>query len=46
MNMEEGLEVEKKFEKLTQCPDCKAEDIGYSFDQDEHFCRKCGLVLD
>tara|TARA_B100000315_G_C14065734_1_gene358295 strand:- start:156 stop:287 length:132 start_codon:yes stop_codon:yes gene_type:complete len=31
-------------EKELICPDCKSKDI--EFEHSEHFCKKCGLVLD
>tara|TARA_Y100000310_G_scaffold338992_1_gene430253 strand:+ start:18325 stop:18519 length:195 start_codon:yes stop_codon:yes gene_type:complete len=31
-------------EKELICPDCKSKDIEY--ENSEHFCKKCGLVLD
>lgn len=34
----------KKEDRAKKCPDCGSEDIGY--DNGEHFCKKCGLVLD
>ncbi len=37
---------EQVMQKLRQCTDCGSDDIGFSYDQDEHFCKKCGLVLD
>mgnify|MGYP001245358270 CR=1 FL=1 len=31
-------------EKELICPDCKSKEI--ELERDEHFCTKCGLVLD
>jgi hypothetical protein len=42
----EPLPTEKKMEKILKCPDCGAEgdDIGY--ENEEHFCKKCGAVIE
>ena len=39
-----SLESLKQEDKLKVCPDCGSDDIEY--DKGEHFCRKCGLVMD
>lgn len=37
----QGIEAE---EKVVQCPECGSKDIVK--EDDENFCKKCGLVID
>jgi len=39
-------EEQEGLQALRQCPDCSSEEIGFSYDAEEHFCKKCGLVLE
>ena len=39
-----SLETIKREDLNRQCPDCGSKDIEY--DNEEFYCKKCGLVLD
>lgn len=36
----------KDMEKVLKCPDCGAEGEYIGYENEEHFCKKCGRVLD
>jgi len=44
MTKEKSLDEVKGEEKVRQCPECKSTDIVH--EDDEFFCKKCGLVLE
>ena len=39
-----SLETVKREDFVRQCPDCGNKDIDY--ENEEFYCKKCGLVLD
>jgi len=39
-------EEERKHEKVLKCPDCGAEDDDIGYDDGEHYCKKCGAIIE
>ena len=41
---QKSMQALKREDKARKCPECGSKDLG--FDNDEMYCKKCGLVIE